>query len=170
MKPPEENSQLYLIGFRIEPDIFDPQMYTIYVNNDRPILYQGQPILFPRADLGAIALSKSDCGASAIGPAPTELDCVYDIADAIYTLNEKDDETSSELLDLINLVFDFAKCVKERMPESYRADLSMLADHLTFHHRFTDFLGQHNLDRQKITDALYWAIGMIIYTSKIIVC
>src|SRR5438128_984165 len=137
MRPLDENSRLYLIGFRIEPDIFDPQMYTIYVNDDRPILSNGQPILFPRAELAAIALSKSDCGASAVGPAPTELYAVYDMADAIYTLNERDEDTSNEVLNLINIVLDFAKCVKEEMPESYRADLSMLADHLTFHHRFT---------------------------------
>lgn len=169
MKPIDEDSELYLVGFRIEPDIFDPQMFTIYVNDDRPILFEGQPILFPRAELAPNALKKSDCGASSFGVAPTELYCVYDIASAIYTLNEKDEDESNEVLNLINLVLDFANCGKERMPATYRADLSLLADHLTFNYRFTEFLQQHELDRQRVIDALYWAIGMVIYTSKIIV-
>jgi hypothetical protein len=168
MKPLDEPT-LYLIGFRIEPDIFDPQMYTIYVNDDRPILCKGQPILFPRSELAASALSKSDCGASLIGPASTELYTVYDITEAIYTLNVRDEDTSSELLNLINLIFDFCQCTKEEMPECYRKDLVMLADHLTFNNPFSDFLRQHNLSRQALTDAVFWSIGMIIYSSKIII-
>jgi hypothetical protein len=143
-------------------------MYTIYIDDDRPILYQGRPILFPRAELAPIALEKSDCGASAIGPAPTELWAVYDIADAIYTLNERGEEKESELLDLIIVILDFANCTNEKIPDNYRVDLCMIADHLTFDHCFSDFLQQHNLDRRRLTDALYWGIGMIIYKSKII--
>ena len=79
MNSRDQKPTLYLVGFRIEPDIWEPQMYTIYVNDDRPILCEGQPILFPRADHAGIALAKSDCGAASLGPAPTELYTVYDL-------------------------------------------------------------------------------------------
>src|SRR5947207_19594 len=85
-----EQSTLDLVGFRIEPDIFEPQLYTIYVDGDRPILYKGQPILFTRPESAEAALQKSDCGAAAFGPTPSELYTVWDFADAIYTLNHKD--------------------------------------------------------------------------------
>src|SRR6266478_7441907 len=54
-----EQSTLHLVGFRIEPDIYEPQLYTIYVDGDRPILCQGQPLVFFRPELAAAALRKS---------------------------------------------------------------------------------------------------------------
>jgi hypothetical protein len=169
MKPSADDATLYLIGFRIEPDIFSPQLYTIYVNDDRPIMYQGQPILFSRAELAEIALSKSDCGAAAIGPAPAKLYAVFDITDAISTLTDKDEESKSEVLNLINLILDFTNCLNMKMPGNYRKELELLADHLTFQNNLTTFFNQHNLIRQSVIDALYWAIGMILYNSKIII-
>jgi len=106
MDPIAEDASLYLVGFRIEPEIFDVQMYTIYVDGDRPIMRKGFPILFPRPELAASALSKSDCGASEIGPAPTELHYVWDITAAVYTLKEKDEAPSSELLNFLNVILD----------------------------------------------------------------
>jgi hypothetical protein len=164
-----DQSTLYLIGFRIEPDIYNPQLYTIYVDGDRPIMCQGQPIVFFRPDLATAALHKSDCGAAEIGPAPTELQAVFDIAAAIYTLNEEDEAEDAELLDCINILLDFANCVDELMPKEYRRSLEMLADHLTFNKRFAEFLESNNLERQKITDAIYWTLGMIVYQMKIVV-
>src|SRR5437016_4803226 len=94
-----ERPTLDLIGFRIEPDIFEPQLYTIYVGGDRPILCGGQPILFVRPELAEAALQKSDCGAAAYGPAPSELYAVFDLADVIYTLNHKDEAENADVLD-----------------------------------------------------------------------
>ena len=87
-----DTSRLYLVGFRIEPDIAAPQMYTIYVDDDRPILCDNQPILFPKPELAEVALCKSNCGASLLGPAPTELYAVFDIANAFYSLIERDED------------------------------------------------------------------------------
>jgi len=168
MTPIEGKATLYLIGFRIEPDIFDPQMYTIYINDDRPIMLKGQPILFPRAELATVALANSDCSASLVGPAPTELYAVFDIAEAIYTLNEKDEEGSNEILNLLNVILDFVKCVQITMPLNFHAILTTLADHLTFNKRLPEFFDQHGLTRQMVTDAIFWSIGMILYNAKII--
>jgi hypothetical protein len=163
-----QQSTLYLVGFRIEPDIYDPQLYTIYVDSDRPITFEGQPLVFTRSDLAAAALRKSDCGAARIGPAPTELYAVFDIADAVYTLNMCDEAEDSELLDCINVLLDFVNCIAEPMPETYRSALERLADHLTFHKRFADFLASEKLERQTITDAIYWSLGLIVYQMKVV--
>jgi len=169
METGAQETALYLIGFRVEPDIYAPQLYTIYVGGDRPIMRDGQPIVFARADLATSALNKSDCGASKIGPAPTELHTVFDITDAVYTLNMKDEAPDSGLLDFVNVLLDFANCIEEPMPEQYRSALSMLADHLTFNLRFAEFLGSHQLGRKTITDAVFWTLGMIAYYMKVIV-
>jgi hypothetical protein len=161
-------STLHLIGFRIEPDIPEPQLYTIYVDGDRPILFQGQPIVFTRPELAPIALSQSDCGASALGPAPSELYTVFDLVEAVYTLSEKDEETGSETLDVINVLLDFVNCTSAPMPEMYRSALKSLADHLTFKNQFADFLMASGIERTMIIDAIYWTLGMIVYHMKLI--
>jgi hypothetical protein len=164
-----ERPRLYLVGFRIEPDIFAPQLYTVYVEGDRPILREGQPILFVRPELAEAALQRSDCGAAAFGPAPSDLYTVYDYTSAIYTLNHKEEAENSELLDCINVLLDFCNCIDEPMPSAYRACLESLADHLTFNKEFASFLYDMNISRKNVTDALFWCMGMIIYWMKLLV-
>ena len=163
-----EQPTLDLVGFRIEPDIFEPQLYTIYVEGDRPILCEGQPILFTRPELAEAALQKSDCGAAAFGPAPSELDTVLDFTDAIYTLNEKDEAENAGLLDCINILLDFCNCIDQPVPVAYRSCLESLADHLTFNKEFASFLDERKISRDEVTDAIFWCIGMIIYWMKLL--
>ena len=73
MSSASTDGPLYLVGFRFEPDIYDPQLYTIYVHDDRPIMREGLPVVFPRPDLAAKALAQTDCGAVDLGEAPAEL-------------------------------------------------------------------------------------------------
>jgi hypothetical protein len=163
-----DTSTLYLVGFRIDPDIETPQMYTIYVDDDRPILCDNRPILFSRPELAQTALIRSNCGASMLGPAPSELYTVFDIANALYSINERDKDDCSDLLNVINAVLDFAKCARQPMSNTFLIQLSLLADHLTFHRHFARFLDEHSWDRRQIVDALYWTLGMILCASKII--
>ncbi len=164
-----EPPTLYLLGFRIEPDLTEPQLYTIYVDDDRPILCGGKPILFVRPDLARAALQKCDCGAAAFGPAPSQLYAVFDFADAIHTLNLKDEAENAQLLDCINLLLDFCHCIDKPMPWAYRSCLEALADHLTFHKEFASFLSKKRIPRDAVTDAFSWCMGMIVYKMKLLV-
>jgi hypothetical protein len=163
-----DRSQLYLVGFRIDPDVSEPQLYTLYVDDDRPIPGAGRPIVFVRPDLADDALQASDCGAAALGPAPSELYAVFDLSGALYTLNEEDEDEGSNLLNRINMILDFCKNVDELMPAAYRSRLESLADHLTFETRFGAFLRENDLSRNEMTDALYWCLGAISYHMKIV--
>lgn len=162
-----EQSTLHLVGFRIEPDIHEPQLYTVYVDGDRPIMRQGQPLVFGQADLAKAALDASDCGAAALCP-PTELYTVFDIAETVHTLSEKNEEAGSEVLDVINVLLDFANCVRVAMPQEYRSALEALADHLTFNKSFGEFLTTSGIQRTTVIDAIYWSLGMIVYNMKVI--
>lgn len=164
-----DDRELYLIGFRIEPDIAEPSVYSIYVDDDGPLLSNGLALFFPRRELAAKALAMSDLASSEINAAPTELQIVYDITDAIYTLQERDEDISNGLLDFINLLLDYAACLGVQIPDTYRKQLEMLVDHVTFHVAFADFLRENHLERQRLVDALYWGIGMMLYNSRIIV-
>jgi hypothetical protein len=131
-------------------------------------MWKGQPIVFATAGLASKALEVSDCGASEIGPAPTELYAVYDITDVIYTLCEKDEEEGNEVLDFINVLLDFVNCTEEEMPALYRSALEKLADHLTFNRKFVEFFASEELDRKTVCDAIYWTLGMVVYRMKIV--
>lgn len=163
------SEKLYLVGFRIDPDEVEPQVYTLYVDCDRPILKEQHPILFVFPSLASKALSESDCGAAILGPVPDELYTVFDIADAFYTLEARDDALDSGLLDCINALTDFMPFFIDPMPEHYHSVLRRMADHLTFNLPFKEFIEEQGISRKTLTDAFYWSIGATIYSSKIIV-
>ncbi len=161
-------NNLYLIGFRIEPDIFDPQLYTIYIEGEHPITCSGQPIVFAKPELADAALALSDLDRTRFGATPEELDAVFDIAEAIYVLCEEDEVENGDPLGCINMLLDIANCVDERTPCSHRKTLESLADHLTFNTEFKSFIEGNNITRQEISDAFFWAIGMAVYHMKIL--
>lgn len=157
--------ELFLIGFRIEPDIFDPQIYTIYINDDRPILFQNRPILFASPGLSQSALEKSDCGAVRFGPAPTEVFAVFDITQAMQSLAEMECESRGEIVDLVNAMLDFGACIKAPVPRAYAEILPLLADHLTFQSNIASFFEGREATREDAANAMYWFMGMIMYYS-----
>ena len=83
-------------------------------------------------------------------------------------MNLKDEADSDQLLNCVNVLLDFANCIKEEMPGTYRSSLEKLANHLTFNSRFADFLSENHLSRRTLTDGIYWLLGMIVYQMKIV--
>jgi len=162
------DQDLYLIGIRVEPDIFDAQLYTIYVGDERPILLDGCPIFFTKPEAAERALLKSNCGAARLGPAPTELYYVYDLTDAIYTLYTQDNAPGARLVDFINALLDLCNCMPVTVPVVYRNNLSLLADHLTFNVEFGRFLIEHELSRDALVEAIHWCVGMVACEMRIV--
>jgi hypothetical protein len=163
-----EQHSLYLVGFRIDADRVEPQVFTVYIEGERPIFRDGQPILFTQPTLAPAALAISNCGASAYGAAPTELNCVFDLPSAIYVLAEENEAPDGETLDCINILLDFANHMDETIPVEYRSCLESLADHLTFNKEFAHFLIERGIDRRLIMDAVYWVVGAICCNVKFV--
>jgi hypothetical protein len=168
MDPISGNEKLYLVGFRIDPDVSEPQVYTLYVDDERPVLRGGRPLLFIRPDIAENALKESDCGASAIGPAPQEVYAVFDIADCLFILDSKDEVPNGNVVDCINVLLDFANLLADPMPTQYRVSLEQLADHLTFNLHFADFLEKQNIPRRVLIDALFWCLGSVVCHGRIV--
>lgn len=164
----DAHPELYLIGFRVEPDIREPNVYSIYVDDEGPLLYCGQPVLFPRAELAAKVINGAGKEYAHM-VAPSDLQAVYDVVEAVFTIQERDDDIDNHLLDFINLILDYVKCLKIAVPSDYDSDLRMLADHVTFNSSFAAFLKEHQISRERLVDSLYWGIGMVVYNSKIII-
>jgi len=161
MSSTQNDSELYLVGFRILSDSTNPQFYTLYVGCDRPIQLQDEPILFSQIELAKNALEICDCGAKELGSAPSDLYAVYDIALSLYLLCEADEQEGSELLDCINALLDITNATKETVPSTYRSLLHSFADHLTFNTNIDSYFTDNNIKRKEMLDAVYWCIGCI---------
>lgn len=164
----EDPNSLRLMGFRIEPEIFDPQLYTLYVDWERPILIGRMPILFTKPCLAQSALDISDCGASRFGPAPNELYFVYDITSTIYTIQVESTCDSGDHSLLVNMLLDFVNLANADMPKVFRRALSELADYITFNKDLNSYFESSRDSRQVVVDAIYWAIGSSLYNSRIV--
>lgn len=168
MKPILGSETLYLVGFRIDPDLHNPQMYTLYIDEDRPITRQGQPLLFTRPNLADAALKESDCCSVLLKPAPHDVYAVFDIAGALYIFESKDEAPDGTALDCINAMLDFLALIEDVIPSGYRSIMEKLADHLTFNREFSDFLHEQSISRKDIVDAFFWCIGAIVCRTKIL--
>ena len=157
---------LYLTGFRIDPDIYEPQFYTLYVDEDGPIMSAGCPVLFSRPELAAEAYRISDCDKSEYTEVPNELYIVYDLTEAIYVIDALDEAPSSSILNCLNVILDFANCLPDELPPLYRTSIEKLADQLTFEYSFGAFLEASGISRKDIVDGIYWCFGHTLYQMK----
>ena len=81
--PEETREHLYLVGFRLDPSTADPQLFTLFAmdgDNDRPAMAQDRILFFADPALAPVALARCDNGLQLLGPAPTDVAFICDIA------------------------------------------------------------------------------------------
>ena len=72
-----------------------------------------------------------DASMSQLGPAPTELESVCDIAEALYLVNSQNADPHGTLLDCLLILDDLVRATRLHMPERYQALLTELTARLT---------------------------------------
>ena len=167
--PPPPTEALYLVGFRLDPDADGPQFYTLFVlesENDRPLVANGRVIFFSDPALANSALSLADNDMSRLGPAPTELEILCDVAEALHIVNAKDADTDGSLLETIALFDDLIRAVQINVPAQYMSVLSALSERLSTTPEFATMLAETGLDRETIEDALMWCVGAVVVKSR----
>ncbi|MGL5064473.1 MAG: hypothetical protein ACRC62_31175, partial [Microcoleus sp.] len=96
--PPDENLEklLWLFGFRIDPEIEEPNLYTLIAYGDRelPLVAGGQLVFFTRPELAINALELCGINVSELGTPPTEIDAICDLAETLYLLDAEDVDES----------------------------------------------------------------------------
>src|SRR3954464_3990138 len=88
--PEEIREHLYLVGFRLDPSSADPQLFTLMAmngDNDRPAMAQDRVLFCSAPALAPAVLARSDNGLQLLGPAPTEMAFICDVAAALHTVN-----------------------------------------------------------------------------------
>lgn len=170
MPIPEHQEPVWLIGFRVDPDREQPEFYTLVIGDDeRPLLADGRIVLFTDPELATEALELADIDVHRLGPLPSEVCLVCDVAEALYLLDSQTVDPSATIINLLNTLFDMVKGVGEVMPPEFKKVLYPLADHLTFEREFGSFIDQEHITRSAATDGIYWCLGVMFAYSRVLV-
>lgn len=173
------NSQpIYLTGFILDPDLEEPQLYTLYflddgrdkplVEDDRPIVHDGKIVFFTTPELAQTAFKLAEPELAYLNPNFEEVALVCNIAVILYMIHYEDIDNYATIIDSLNLIFDLVKATKIHMPEGYKKALYKFADHLTVEREYASFFSANNIARTLIGEATLWCVGAIVCKSIIL--
>ncbi|MDM8530552.1 hypothetical protein QUF63_05220 [Anaerolineales bacterium HSG25] len=162
-----EREQVWLVGFSINPDAKEPELYTLIFPGevDEPLSEDGYLLFFSDPNSASRFLDAS--GQNNSRQLTGEVDAVYDIALLLHLLANKDTDTTATIVDGLNILFDLVKVSKLSIPPEYKRALHALADHVTFHQEFATFLSQQAISRSTLIDGVTWCLGAIVSKSKV---
>ena len=161
---------LWIIGFRINPDNVDPEVYTLIVQRDkyRPLVVNGQIVFFSKPHLANRALELAEPDIKRLGPAPKDVALVCDVAKTLHLVESGNIDPSATIVNCLNTLGDLVADIGLPMPTNHKRILNTFADHLTFNRKFGNFLVQENISRSAIIDAILWCIGTIVSKARFI--
>ncbi len=169
--PPPPVEGLYLVGFRIDPAVEGPQFYTIFAlegENERPCSEKGRVIFFSDPAKASAALGRADSRMRELGPPPTDLEMLCDVAEALHIANAADSDHDGVLLDCIACLDDLVRAVEISAPAETMSVLSALSERLMENPTFAPWLEEQGVDRERIEDALMWCVGAVAVKSRFI--
>lgn len=169
--PPEPTEALYLVGFRLDPAMEGPQLYTLFVlesDNDRPLAREQRILFFadPRRAAAAAGLADNDFARFPV--IPDELEILCDVAQALYIANAENEDRDGVLLECIALFDDLIRAAQVNVPAQYMAVLSAVSERLSSAPEFASMLAETGLDRETLEDALMWCVGAIAVKSTLV--
>jgi hypothetical protein len=160
---------IYLIAFRLIETSHDQDLYSlVYGDDDSPLLLGGRVALFRDVKQVMDAYALLPIEVRKAGAPPEELAYTYDLPTALGRLGTADTDPSRQLLNCLNVMFDFVKALGPDLPELYKGAMSKLANHLTFSEDYGNFLRKEGIDRQTIRDGMYWCLGLVASHAEIL--
>jgi hypothetical protein len=168
LPPARPSRELYLIGFRLDPAAEGPQFYTIIGSEgegERPITHGDRILFFRQPEDGLKALASSDNGFSDISPAPTELELLCDVSEALYVAHQQEEDSDGLLFEMIAVFDDLLRAIQLTVPLEYASLLATVAERLEESQELGSFLKQNSISREKLEDALLWCVGAIAIKS-----
>lgn len=166
---PHDHEELALIAFRATPYHEGPQVYTLLAvggQNERPLTANGSIVFFSRPEQGGDAL-KLDPSMSHLGPAPSEVESVCDVAESLYLVNSQNSDPHGTLLDCLLIFDDLVRATRLQMPERYQGMLTELAARLTEGQQLKNIFSNASL-RDHVEDALLWCVGAVVVKSRVL--
>jgi len=166
---PHHREELALIALRVTPYHEGAQLYTLLAvggNNERPLTSEGGIVFFRQPELAAVALLL-DATMSGLGPAPSTVESICDVAESLYIVNSQDADEHATLLDCMLILDDLVRASKVNMPERYQGLLTELTARLTEGKQLKQIFSNPSL-RSHVEDALLWCVGAVTVKARII--
>jgi len=103
------DEELYIIEIKTYSSESNFHLYTLYIENERPIYCDNKMIFFFDIACAERALIHSNCGAAIIKSIPKEKDCTFDFYEVLHILEDINEKFvyNAELLDCLNLMEDY---------------------------------------------------------------
>ncbi len=167
--------RVYLIGVRLgatseRADLYSLVLYYEVAKNDRnrPLTHDGRIVFFPEPKLANKVLQMGDAAFRKYSPISDSVDAVYDVSEVIRLIEIEDRDPSANVVTFLNELFDFVDATRFHMPAEHKQVLSDLADHLTFHRDYGDFINREPARRGAVLGAVLWSLGAIFASSKVV--
>jgi len=165
--------QIYLVGVLIDPNSREPDLYTLVLYNEvartdanRPLTYEDRIVFFRNLKDAGRALALGDIAFRKYGSAPTEVEHVYNVAQALAVVADGAIDEDSNIGAFLNELLDFV-AIRWKIPDNYRSALSALADYATFE-RDIDAFFTHSHKRTETRDAILWCLGAIAMNAIVL--
>jgi hypothetical protein len=164
------DSELRLIKFGIYSDNETSiGFYVLYRDSERPIDYDGFPILFfDPNDMGS-ALSISDCGCNHLS-LPSVKDTIFiDITSTIYEIGECSRTTNTNLFNTLDRLCDFVTFFHEdRIHSEYSKIIHQAAHHFATSYDIEAFFNEKGTSREELIQSIEWVVGATMLWAKYI--
>jgi hypothetical protein len=103
------SEKVYIIEIKIYPVNSNWQIYSLYVDSERPVYFDKCPIIFFQLENAPKALSIANCGAEILPLYSNEVFCEFDFFQAVNDLMNSDKRKVSNcsLLNCLQLIEDY---------------------------------------------------------------
>lgn len=156
----------WLIAFYLDPDAEYPNVYTLFVTEDSPLVSDDYIVFFDDPSLAAKAVEMYGDGIKDGLSQEVNLHCY--VAESLYLINSEEVDPSATIINFLNILLDLVKAARLPMPEEYERLLGAFADYLTFDRELSTFFAQEGNMRSKVLDAILWCIGAVVSKSKLL--
>jgi len=157
-----EETQLWIIGWKLSSKRVDPDFYIIFIPGEKnvPLTVSGRIILFFQNSLKHFLSSKYLETPRCV----ERIDLVCDVEKAMRIISSGKTDTDSEILNMLNFLFDAISLSKVKLPRKNKTILYKFSDHLTFNKNFYFFI-KEDFSRALIKESIYLLIGILITNS-----
>jgi hypothetical protein len=163
------DSKLYLVGFRIDSDNDTGiDFYTLYFDDERPIDCDGFPIFFFNPTDMKKVLDMSNCGCNHLSLPQQEDIRFIDIAYTIYEIGVCNKTENANLLDTLNMLWDFTAFFDNRTHQEFRKIIRHAANNFTTSYDIERYFNESKMTRDNLIQAIEWVIGATLIRAKYI--
>ena len=162
-------AKVWIIGLRLDAEDVSPTYYTLVAGEDQqPVVVNEQLVFYSDPDLLEDAAQLAGIRRPIDEKESSQPDLICDLAEALYLIENGDEDDSATIVNCLNTLFDLVFATKGSIPTAYRQKLFNFADHLTFSRSLSAAFRESNELRSDIIDGVLWCAGWVITHARIL--